>query len=1072
MSTPAHDTSEVSLRGPLAWMAQNSVAANVLMVMLLAGGLFMVQQIKQEVFPHVELDLVTVQVSYPGASPDEVEEGVVLAVEEAVRGLDGIKEVRSTVTEGNAAVSVELLLGTDRDRALSDIKSAVDRITSFPQDAERPIISLISSREQVLSLVLYGDRSEAELKAVAERVRDGLLQDARITYVEVAGVRPLEIGVEVPAAQLRQHDLTLQEIARRIRTASIDLPGGGIKTPRGEVLLRTKEKREQGLEFRHLVLQAQADGSELRLGDIAHIKDDFRDTDEATYYNGQRAVEVKVFRVGDDTPIDVAYAAKQYAQRHKHTLPKGVHIATWWDTSEMFEGRIELLLRNASIGLVLVLLVLGLFLDLRLAFWVTLGIPISFVGALVFMPSADVSINMISLFAFIVTLGMVVDDAIVVGEAIHKHRRDGQSGLKAAIAGVREVATPVTFSILTTCIAFAPMLFVPGVAGKFFRVIPIIVILVLLISLVESLLILPAHLAHSRVKERAGSWMARVHARQQRISALVDWFIDHTYAPVLRRALRHRYFTLSVALALLIAAVGTIVGGRVSFSFMPKIDGDVITCNLRMPYGTAAAHTEALAQRITAAAKRVSANVRADGVHRGILTRVGTSSSRDGGPDPGTTQAGSHVSSVLVYLVPSEARPLSARQFAERWRSAVGEIAGAESLNFRFSIGASPGAPIDFELSHPDEPSLRQAAAELAAALQKYNGVRDIDDGFDLGKEQLDLQVRPAARAHGLNEAEVARQVRSAFFGAEALRQQRGRDELRVYVRLPEADRRSLHTLEDLVLVTPAGGEIPFRDAVSVRRGHAYTQITRTDGRQTVNVTADIDEKNANANKIVAAVRKNFMPQLLGRHPGLSYRLGGEQREQAETLGSLGAGFLMAMLAMLGLLSIAFRSYVLQPLIVMSAIPFGMVGALIGHLIMGFDLSLMSMMGVVALSGVVVNDSLILVVATNTFRAAGLQAEQAVTAGGLRRFRPILLTSLTTFFGLSPMIAETSVQARFLIPMAISLGFGVLFATFIILLLVPASYLIVDDIKRQFRRIVHRIWPPEQPSTAQLSGPT
>lgn len=1060
---------EVDRSGPLAWMARNTVASNVLMWVLIAGGLAVLALgIKQEVFPEVELDMVLVNVAYPGASPAEVEQGVILALEEAVRGLDGVKEIRSTASEGVAVVAIDLLLGADTDRALNDVKSAVDRVTSFPEDIERPVISLATNRKQVISIVVFGDRSEEELRALGESMREGLLDDEKITYVDLAGTRPLEISVEVPQERLREHGLTLQGVAESIRRSSVEIPGGGVKTRSGEVLLRTAERRNRGSEFEDIVLRSQPNGTELTLGDVAVVDDGFREVDQTSFYNGERAVLVNVYRVGDQTPLEVAAATRRYLAELDASLPAGVQTAVWNDASESYRDRIDLLKRNAIIGLILVLIILGMFLEPKLAFWVTLGIPISFAGSLIFLPGADVSINMISLFAFIVTLGMVVDDAIVVGEAIHQQRSDGRALLPAAIAGVREVARPVVFSIITTCVAFTPLLFVPGIMGKFFRVIPIVVISVLLLSLLESLLVLPAHLSHKM------PWWLRLLLwpfliimslmGHKKVAEGLKWFIARVYTPIVSFALRWRYVTLALGFATLFGTLGLAAGGRIQFSFMPRIESDLPAARLRMPVGTAIEETEALHQRLRDAAQATIDEFGGNSVVRGVFSEVGSRTSVGGGPRNGGSSTGSHLTSVIVYLVQSDQREFTTAEFVRRWEQHIGEIAGAENLSFRFSIGANTGSAIDIQLTHPDPQTLEAAAERLAAEIGAYSGVRDIDSGVSVGKEQLDFRLTAEGRARGLTSTVLARQVRGAFFGAEAVRQQRGRDEVRVYVRRPRSERESLHDVESFVVQTPQGGEMPLAQAATVERGRAYSQIKRVDGRRTISVTADIIEGQANANEVVASLVPRELTQLTSDIPGLTYAMGGTQKEQRESLGALGWGFVLALFVMFALLAVAFRSYT-QPILVMVAIPFGIVGALWGHVIMGSGLSIMSMMGIVALSGVVVNDSLILIVAVNEFRERGLTVFEALVAGGARRFRPILLTSLTTFFGLVPMILEPSVQAKFLIPMAISLGFGVLFATFIMLLFVPACYHILEDIRGLVRRAT-AAFREEPPSAA------
>lgn len=1069
-------------RGPLAWMAKNRVAANVLMLILIVGGLVtLASGIKQEVFPEVELDIVSIQVTYPGASPAEVEQAVILAVEEAVRGIDGVKKVTSTAMEGIGTVNVELLLGADKDRALNDVKSAIDRITSFPEDVERPTVTLISNRQQVISLVLYGDVDEATLRAVAENSRRELLRDSRITYVELTGIRPLEISIEVPQAQLRKYDLTLDEIAARVNAASVELPGGGVKTQAGEVLLRTTERRDRGDEFGDIIVLSRPDGSQARIRDIATVKDAFREIDKEATYDGKRAVMINVYRVGTETPLTVAAAAKEYVAELQETLPEGLYSATWFDTAEMYEQRLSLLMNNARIGLVLVLLTLGLFLEARLAFWVTLGIPISFAGSLLFFPVTDVSINMISLFAFIITLGMVVDDAIVVGEAIYKQRQDGKGRLQAAIDGTKEVAQPVIFAILTSCVAFAPMLMVPGPMGKFFRVVPIVVIAVLMISLVESLLILPAHLSHPmpwwlRIVLSPYLWIMRL-VNKLDMPHRLQHHIQHTYIPILERSLRWRYFTVTAGIAVLIATMGY-VAGRIPFTFLPKVEGDMITAHLKMPVGTPVAETERITNRIAGIARSIveeeSAELEDGTISRGIYEEVGAISQLEAGPEGSLSNEGSHFATVMIYLVEASQRDLTTQRFVQRWRDGIGEIPGAESLTFSFEVGVQPGKPIDIELIHDDVATLEAAAERLASEIASYSGLRDIDSGVTKGKDQLDFRLTDAAQAQGLTELELARQVRAGFFGAEAVRQQRGRDEVRVYVRLPLEERRSLYNVEELIVHTPVGGEMPLSQAAIVSRGQAYSEIRRTDGRRNISVTADVANEDANANEIIAQIRQGELAQLLADIPGLAYSLGGEQERQAETMNALGLGFVLALIVMFSMLAVVFRSYS-QPLLVMSAIPFGMVGAVWGHVAMGWflwdhvSLSLMSMMGVIALSGVVVNDSLILIDAINRFREGGMSLWEAVVSGAARRFRPILLTSLTTFFGLAPMILETSVQARFLVPMAVSLGFGVLAATMIMLLIVPSTYIILEDAHRLagnfFARLRGRPTVPPPPPT-------
>lgn len=1053
MADGAAEQERVDRPGPLAWFTRNSVAANVLMLFLLIGGVFGLKSVRQEVFPEFDLDIILVQVPYPGASPEEVEQGVLLAVEEEVRTLSFVKEVRSTALESMGVTTVVLERGTSPDEALSDVKARIDRITSFPEDSERPYVFQAVNRYEVISLVFYGEQSEAALRAMAEQAREDLLADERVSYVELAGVRPYEISIEVPQAELRRYGLTLDQVAAAIRQASVEIPGGGVKTAGGEVLVRTTERRQRGHEFESVVLISRPDGTAITVGDVATVKDSFAETDQRATYDGEPAAMVQVFRVGDEAPLEVAAAVKEYVAEKSETLPAGVQVATWFDYSEIYQQRIDLLTRNAMIGLVLVMLVLGLFLEIKLAFWVMLGIPISFIGAFVFLPFLDVSVNMISLFAFILVLGMVVDDAIVVGEAAYLRRSMGYSRLEAAIAGAREVAVPVIFAIVTTVMAFLPMMFVPGGAGKFFRVIPLVVITVLALSLVESLLILPAHLAHSKASGSRGAF-GWIHRQQQRFSNAVGRFIDGKYVPVLRWVSHRRYLTIAVSLALLFSSCGLFVGGHVKQSFMPQIDGDLIIADAKLPFGVSVERAEELEQTMVATAREILEEAGGeDRIARGIFAQIGSFALGSAG-DPtvvSTGSSGSHMVEVAVYLVESAERDILSSEFARRWREKLSEVAGLEKLSFNFASGPTAGKPVNVELTHASEAQLRAAAASLAEGLRELDGLYDIYDGFAAGKEQLDFQLKPEARSLGITELDLASQVRSAFFGAEVMRQQRGREEVRTFVRLPADERASEYHIEQFLVRTPSGGEVPLAEAARIRRGRSYTEINRYDGRRVQTVTSEVDAALANADEVNRKLREELLPKLEAEFPGITWEMGGEQKAQAEVNESLGKGMALAMLGVFALLAVVFRSYS-QPILIMLAIPFGFVGALWGHILLGYEFSLMSTFGVVALSGVVINDSLILIVAINRYRAEQASLMDAVVAGGARRFRPILLTSLTTFFGLAPMLLETEMQARFLVPMAISLAFGVLFATVITLILIPVAYLILEDFKRGLAR--------------------
>jgi multidrug efflux pump subunit AcrB len=1031
--------------GAIAWMARNHVTANLLMLTFILGGLLMTGKIKQEVFPDLQMDYIFVTVPYPGASPEEVEEGVVLAIEEELRGLDVAKDVTATCREGMGIVAVELLMGSDPNKALSDVRNAVDRIRTFPRDMERYTVSLVESRRHVISIMIHGDQSETDLRKLAEKVREDLLKNDGITQVDLSGVRRPEIAVEISQEQLRRYNLTLEQVAALIRAGSLDLPGGLVKTSGGEVLIRTTERRYLGREYEDLPLITTNEGAVVTLGEIARVRDTFEETDVAAMYNGEPAVRIDIYRVGDETPTGVSRAVKAYIEELNEALPPTVHASVWEDTSELLEARINLLVRNALLGLMLVLLLLGFSLDLRLAFWVTLGIPISILGALFLFPAVDLSINMISLFAIIITIGIVVDDAVIIGENIHHHRKQHETYLEAAIAGTREMAIPVTFSILTNIAAFLPLFFVPGVTGKIFKVIPTAVVMIFAISLIEALFILPAHLSRRPKSEDSGliHW---ANQRREWFGNMIQWLREVPFARSLTVALRWRYITLALAVTVLLLSIGVVGSGRLDFSFMPKIEAERITAAAELPFGTPIEVTRQVQARLLETLDQVIEENGGDRIRRGIYTQVGTQPPAGGMISVGSRFDGAHMTDVSIYLVPIDQREISAEAFVSQWKRKLGRLPGVESLLFSFTTGPSSNQPINLMISHPETDVLETAATDLAGILSGYAGVRDINDGFSSGKVQLDFRIKPEAQSLGLSAADLARQVRSAFYGAEALRVQRGRDEVKVLVRLPEDERKSQYDIEELIIRTPMGVEIPIREAAEVIRGISYTEIRRSNSRRVLNVTADVEAGVANATKVVASVRAAEIPGLLEKYPGLKSELDGEQKDQQEAMSALGFGFLMTLFGIYALLAIPFKNYA-QPLIIMISIPFGIIGAVIGHIIMGYELSVISMFGIIALAGVVVNDSLILVDAANRNRWSGMSQYDSIFRAATRRFRPILLTSLTTFLGLAPMIFETSLQARFLIPMAISLGFGILFATGIALVIIPCFYLVLIDIR-------------------------
>ncbi len=1041
--SPTEPVSPDILGSFIAWMTRNPVAANLMMVVIFVGGLMQVRSVKQEVFPEFQLDLVAVSVAYPGASPAEVEQGIALAVEEAVRGVDGVKKVTSTSSENVGTVIAELLVGADTKKALADIKGEVDRIRTFPEEAEDPQVVLVSRRQRVINLVVSGDLDLMALQTLAESARAELLGRGGVTQVEVQGLAPNEIAIEIDLATLQSYGLTLDDVARQVGFASLELPGGALESPAGEVLVRVADRRRTGEEFADIVVRGGRTGGEVRLGDIATIRDGFEDADQATYFDGKPAVMLAAYRVGDETPTGVSDAVKSYVTDLRASVPSGVAVTVWDDDSELLRARIDLLVRNAQMGLVLVFVVLALFLELRLAFWVAWGIPTSFLGAFFLFPSQGVSINMISLFALIIVLGIVVDDAIVVGENIYEKIERGMKPMQAAIAGTVEMITPVTFSVLTTVAAFGPLLFVPGVSGKIFGIIPIVVISVLLLSLLESFFILPRHLSHE-----AGavfSFLARItDPVRLRMSAALERFAEGPYDRWVRKLVEYRYATTGFLFGLVFIALGFVVSGVIPFSFLPKTEADLVRASVRLPFGVPVSQTERVREVLEGALSRTIQQFDAHDEVRGRLTKVGQGAEGFGPAAASGAPTGSHLLTLEVDLVPVDQRNFTSAQFEAAWAAEVPALAGIEAIVFSSSAGPSGGAAVDVQLSHADTEVLAAASMEVAEALHGYDTLRSVQNSYAAGKVQLDLKLLDTSRSLGLTTQDIARQVRSALFGAEAIREQRGRNEIKVMVRLPEAERVSEFDLGRYEVRTPSGAWTPLSNVAEYDRSRSATSIARDTGRRVVDITADLAPGVKSSRPVLEDLEARVLPELRAKYPGLGARFAGEAESQAETLGSLGQNYLFALFVIFALVAIPFKSYA-QPIIVMAAIPFGFIGSIGGHLLHGYELSVISVMGIIAASGVVVNDSIVLVDAVNTFRAEGLGPLEAVVKAGKRRMRPILLTSLTTFFGLIPMIFETSVQARFLVPMAVALAYGVAFTTITALLAVPCLYMIVDD---------------------------
>ncbi len=1055
------------------WSIKNHVTVNLIMVFILVAGLFTVMKMRREMFPQFALDMIVVSVDYPGSSPEEVEEGICIKIEEQIEGIEGIDRMISTAREGNGEVVVELESGTDVQKVLDEIKAEVDRIDTFPEEAEEPLVLEIINRDPTIYIAAYGDVPERKLRQAAEKIRDDLL-DARIvsqiesesersflsaikfkqpeviTQIELVGVRDYEIAIEVSEDNLRRYGLTFDQVVSAVQAGSIDLPGGKIKTAQGEILVRTKGQLYVGKEFEAIPLITLADGTVVRLGQVANIIDGFKDVDIKARFNGKPAAVVRISRTSEQDIIEIANIARNYVAARDHKMNTDIDLAIWGDLSILVRDRIDLMLRNGAQGITLVFIALALFLNFRLAFWVAIGIPISFMAAFLVLNAFGQTVNMISLFAFIMTLGILVDDAIIVGENIYTHYNRGKSPSAAVVDGLKEVGGPVVMAVSTTVVAFMPLMFLAGIMGKFIAVMPMAVIIILIVSLGEALIILPAHLHHAllqseKKKAKVNSWLERL---RKRVEGLLQSTIKHIYTPAINYVIKNRYFTFSIGIGVLIISLGIVAGGYVPFVFFPKGESDWLIAEINYPLGTPVRLTENTVKHLEKKAFGVNTafpeftNENGDLVQN-TFALVGLIPRRDWKP----AQIGSHVGEVWVELVTSGQRPgVSTNDILNHWRSQVGELPGIDRLAFFTLEGGPAGNAIEIQLSGNDFDQLSLAADELKKEIETYPGTYDISDNFRPGKQEKKLRVKPGARSIGVTMRGLARQVRQAFYGEEALRIQRGRDDVKVMVRYADQQRSSLSGFDEMRIRTNDGREIPIEEVADIDHGRAYSIINRVDRKRTVTVISDIDETTANASQIVADLKANFLPQLVERYPGVSYDLEGQAKRTGESVDSMKSGYLLAMMGVFLLLASQFRSYI-QPVIIMTAIPFGLIGAIFGHLVMGKEFTIISLFGIVALSGIVVNDSLILIDFINRAVRSGVDVETAVVQSGKARFRPVLLTSITTIAGLLPILLERSFQAQFLIPMAISICFGLLAATVLTLLYVPALYLIVRDIR-------------------------
>ncbi|MCU7998597.1 efflux RND transporter permease subunit [Shewanella sp. SM95] len=1035
-------------KGILAWFARNSVAANLLMCVLLIGGLFSSILINKEVFPSFELNLLNISVAYPGAAPQEIEEGINIKIEEAIQDINGIKKVTSVASEGVGSITVEVEDGYEVQTILDEAKLRLDAISTFPVNIEKPNISQIKPENNVIWVSVYGDMTLHDMKELAKSVRDDLTQLPAVTRAKVTGVRDYEIGIEVSENKLREYGLTFSQVALAVQNSSLDLPGGSIRAQDGDILLRTKGQAYTGDDFANIVVTTRADGSRVMLPQVATIKDDFEERLEYTRFNGKPAAIIEVTSIDDQNALDIADQVKQYVEQRRATLPANAQLDTWGDMTHYLQGRLDMMMSNMFYGALLVFIILAMFLDLKLAFWVMMGIPVCFLGTMLVMPLEPFSmtINMLTLFAFILVLGIVVDDAIVIGESAYTEvERHGHS-VENVIRGAQKVAMPATFGVLTTIAAFIPMLMVSGPMGIIWKSIGMVVILCLAFSLVESKFILPAHLAHMKFKKPGAPKGFFGHLKAN-FNDRVQYFIHHSYRNFLERCIKHRYNVVAAFIGVLILSIALVASGKVRWVFFPDIPSDFIQVELEMDEGSSEGNTLKVVQSIEEALYKMNEKMEKDNGYQVVKHSFINMSSR--------TSA-----FIFAELTKGEDREVDGVTIAAAWREQLPELLSVKKLSFNASTNDA-GGDISFRLTSSDLDELSAASKELKQKLASYEGVYDIADNFSSGSHEIRLKIRPEAEALGLTLSDLARQVRYGFYGYEAQRILRNKEEIKVMVRYPLEQRRTVGYLENMLIRTPTGTSVPFSTVAQIEKGESYASITRVDGKRAITITANANKNIVEPSKVVQEIQKDYLPQLQAKYPKIQTALDGGSLDEQNAMVGLMQGFFFALFTIYALMAVPLKSYS-QPLIIMSVIPFGIIGALFGHLIQGLAMSVLSLCGIVALAGVVVNDSLILVDFVNRAREQGQSVRQAAVDSGCYRFRAIILTSLTTFVGLVPIILERSLQAQIVIPMATSLAFGILFSTVVTLILVPLLYIILDDIKRTSSRFFHWWWQPKK----------
>jgi multidrug efflux pump subunit AcrB len=1042
----------------MAAFARNTVFANIVLVMIFMAGGIAVMSMIRETFPEFSLDIITISVPFPGADPEEVEEGISQKIEEAIEGLEGVKQYTTQSSENVGTAIIEVKENYDIDDVLDRVRTNVNTISTFPVDAEKPVITELILKDPVILLYLSGDMSERRIKEWSEKIKDEIQQLPEISRVQIFGTRGYEINVEVSEERLREYGLTFNMVKDAIRRSSLNLAGGTIRTRGEEIRVRTMGRKYTGEALSSIVVLARPEGEIITLDRVATINDGFTEDPINALINGEPSVLLIIYKTKEEDALVISEAVQQFISQKQQQLPAGANIKIFYDNTDMLRSRISLLTKNGIIGLMIVFLVLWCFLNARLSFWGGMGIPISIAGALAILWAMGGTINMISLFGLIMVLGIVVDDAIIVGEAIYFHRKQGKPPLKAAVDGVSEVGMPVIAAVTTTIVAFIPLFYVGGIMGKFIAILPAVVIACLVVSLLECFILLPAHLSNLPDPNASNNNLNPLTRRLEIVNRLttsgMEWFIARIYTPLLSKALYWRYISFCIAISTLLLTIGLVKGGILKFEVFPEIDGFIMTSTVEFPSGTPPDVTKQAIEQIDAALLRLAKHTQTssgDPIIEDRMSLVGQTMEE-------IPRSGPHLGSVQAILLDSERRGVHSKDLMFKWEKEVGPIPGVKSLTFAgFGIGP-PGAPIEVWLQGRDMGDILAAADDLMDRLRKFEGVFQIRSDFSPGKNEMRLELKPQARTLGLTVDDLARQIYAGYYGDEATRLQRGRDDIRIKVRYTADERSKISNLERVRVRTRNGHEVPLISVADISFASGYSTITRTDGMRRVAVSADVDTNKANANEIFSELSSSFFPQLKQRYPEINVALQGEQKKMRESLGTLFVGYPLAILGIFIIIATMFRSYA-QPFVIMFTVPFGIIGAVLGHLLLGYDLSIMSVFGMVALTGVVVNDAIVLIERVNENIAEGMPFFDAILSGGARRFRAIFLTSISTVGGLAPMIMETDLQAKFLIPMALSIAAGIAFATVLTLVLVPSLLTLLSDARLLVHRLRHGYWP-------------